>query len=141
MPYKNILVALELNQQEKSLLKRAVELAECYQAGLHIVHVEPDLSGVYVGSLNMDLRKLKMKLRLESGHEIMQLLREEQHQIASISLPSGDIRQAVRLAVQEKQADLLICGHQLEHHFLGHFFSNAVGFLDISDCDLLVVKL
>ncbi|WP_375058155.1 universal stress protein [Zobellella sp. DQSA1] len=141
MPYRNILVALELNHREKPLLKRAVELAECYQAGLHIVHVEPDVSGIYVGSLNMDLRQLKMKLRLESGHVIMQMLKDAQHQVASLSLPSGDVRQAVRLAVKEKNADLLICGHQLEHHFLGHLFSHTVGFLDISNCDLLVVKL
>ncbi|NHI00636.1 MULTISPECIES: universal stress protein [Oceanimonas] len=141
MPYRNILVALELNHREKPLLKRAADLAESYQAALHLVHVEPDLSGVYVGSLSMDLRQLKMKLRLESGHELMRLLRTQQHHVASVSLPSGDVRQAVRLAVRETGADLLICGHRPDHRFWGHLFSNSVSFLDISDCDLLVVKL
>lgn len=141
MPYRNILVALELNHREKPLLKRAADLAESNQADLHLVHVEPDLSGVYVGSLNMDLRQLKMKLRLESGHELMRLLQDAQQQVSSVSLPSGDIRQAVRLAVKKTGADLLICGHRPHHRFWGHLFSNSVGFLDISDCDLLVVKL
>lgn len=140
MPYRNILVALELNQREQALIRRAVELAECHGAALHLVHVEPDLSGVYVGSLSMNLAQLRVKLRLESGQEIVQLLKEQQHDIASLSLPSGDIRQAVRLAVREKQADLLICGHRPGHHFFSHLFSHTVDFLDIDGCDLLVVK-
>lgn len=141
MPYRNILVALELNHREKPLLKRAVELAECHQAALHIIHVEPDLSGVYMGSLSLDLRQLKSKLRLESGHEIMQMLKEEQRNASSVSLPHGDVRQAVQQAVEEKHADLLICGRQLERPFLGHLFAHSTGFLDINGCDLLVIKL
>lgn len=141
MPYRNILVALELNHREKPLLKRAVELAECHQARLHIIHVLPELGGVYTGSFNMDLRQLKNKLRLENGHEIVQMLKSEQHNASTISLPNGDIHQAVQQAVKEHQADLLICGRQLERPFLGHFFSNSTGFLDIDGCDLLVIKL
>ncbi|WP_417614889.1 universal stress protein [Oceanisphaera sp.] len=141
MPYRNILVALELTHREKPLLKRAVELAECHQARLHIIHVTPELGGVYTGSLNMDLRQLKNKLRLENGYEIMQMLKSERHDASTISLPDGDIHQAVQQAVKEHQADLLICGRQLERPFLGHFFSNSSGFLDINGCDLLVIKL
>ncbi|MFD1009124.1 MULTISPECIES: universal stress protein [Oceanisphaera] len=141
MPYRNILVALELNHREKPLLKRAVELAECYQAKLHIIHVSPELGGVYSGSLNMDLRQLKNKLRLESGYEIVQMLKREQHSASTISLPHGDIHQAVQYAVKEHQADLLICGRQLERHFFSHLFSNSSGFLDINGCDLLMITL
>ncbi|OYD23045.1 universal stress protein [Oceanimonas baumannii] len=141
MPYRHILVALNLNPREKPLLKRAAELAECHGAAVHLVHVQPDLSGVYVGSLNMDLRKLQMKLRLESGHELMRLLQDAQKQVDSISLPSGDLHQAVSMAVKQTGADLLICGHRPHHRFWGHLFANSVGFVDISDCDVLVVKL
>lgn len=141
MPYRNILLALELNDREKPLLKRAVELAESHQAKLHIIHVSPELGSVYTGSLNLDLRQLKTKLRQENGYEIMQLLKQEAFNAASISLPDGDIRQAVQQAVKEQAADLLICGRQQERSFFGHLFSNSSGFLDIDGCDLLVVKL
>lgn len=141
MPYHNILVALELNAREKPLLRRAVELAESHQARLHIIHVSPELGGVYTGSLNLNLRQLKTKLRLENGYEIMQMLKKEAFSASSISLPDGDIRQAVQHAVREQQADLLICGRQQERSFFGHLFSNSSGFLDIDGCDLLVVKL
>ncbi|WP_116472950.1 universal stress protein [Zobellella maritima] len=141
MPYRNILLALELSEREKPLLKRAVELAEHCQARLHLVHVDPEMSGIFVGSLNMDLRQLKMKLKLESGREIMNMLRVEQRRVESISLPTGDIQRAIRLAAREKDADLLICGHHAGHSFLGHLFSNAARFIDIGGCDVLVVKL
>ncbi|WP_346352046.1 universal stress protein [Oceanimonas sp. AH20CE76] len=141
MSYRHILVALELHPRETPLLQRATELAEYYGADLHLVHVQPDLSGVYVGGLNMSLPQLKMKLRLESGHELMRLLQEAQNQVTSVSLPTGDLHQAVRMAVKETKAGLLICGHRPHHRFWGHLFSNSVGFMDISNCDLLVVKL
>ena len=69
------------------------------------------------------------------------MLKQEAFNAASISLPDGDIRQAVQQAVKEQQADLLICGRQQERSFFGHLFSNSSGFLDIDGCDLLVVKL
>ena len=141
MPYRNILLALELNSREKPLLKRAVELAESHQAKLHIIHVSPELGSVYTGSLSLDLRQLKNKLRLENGNEIMQMLKKEAYSASSISLPDGDIRQAVQHAVREQAADLLICGRQQERPFFGHLFSNSSGFLDIDGCDLLVIKL
>lgn len=141
MPYHNIMLALELNAHEKPLLKRAVELAECHQAKLHIIHVSPELGSVYTGSLSLDLRQLKTKLRLENGHEIMEMLKKEAFSASSISLPNGDIRQAVQQAVRKQEADLLICGRQQERPFFGHLFSNSSGFLDIDGCDLLVIKL
>lgn len=141
MPYRNILLALELNDREKPLLKRAVELAESHQAKLHIIHVAPELGSFYTGSLNLDLRQLKTKLRLENGHDIMKMLQSEAYKASSISLPNGDIRQVVQLAVKDQQADLLICGRQQERSFFGHLFSNSSGFLDINGCDLLVIKL
>lgn len=141
MPYRNIMLALELNAREKPLLKRAVELAECHQAKLHIIHVSPELGSVYSGSLNLDLRQLKTKLRLENGYEILQMLKQEAFNASSISLPDGDIRQAVQNAVKAQAADLLICGRQQERPFFGHLFSHSSGFLDIDGCDLLVIKL
>lgn len=140
MPYHNILLALELNAREKPLLKRAVELADTHNAKLHIIHVAPELGSVYSGSLSLDLRQLKAKLRLENGQEIMEMLKNAAHSASSISLPGGDIRQAVQQAVKEQNIDLLICGRQQSRPFFGHLFSNSSGFLDIDGCDLLVIK-
>ncbi|ART79432.1 universal stress protein [Oceanisphaera avium] len=141
MPYHNILLALELNHYEKPLLKRALDLAEFHNAKLHIIHVAPELGSVYTGSLNLDLRQLKAKLRIENGAQIMQMLKDEAYNANSISLPGGDIQQAVRHTVQALNIDLLICGRQQSRPFFGHLFSNSSGFLDIDGCDILVIKL
>ena len=49
MLYKNILVALDLKDNNKKLLDRALSLSHATQAKLYVVHVGVDVSELYSG--------------------------------------------------------------------------------------------
>ena len=56
--HKNILVAIDLSEEAQVVLRRAMELAEFYSAGLHVIHVMlpfQNLNRMVMNSLATDL--------------------------------------------------------------------------------------
>ena len=54
MPYKNILVAVDLGATTETIIRRAAALARQDDAELHVLHVIEPLAITYGGDIPMD---------------------------------------------------------------------------------------
>jgi nucleotide-binding universal stress UspA family protein len=125
---KNILVALDFDEQEKLLLDKAFELAKPFDAKLWLLHIaapEPDFVGYEVGPQYIrdtranDLRK---------EHKYLQQYAKELHEkgiIAEGLLIQGATIEMILEESKKLNIDLIIAGHH-EHGFIYKAFVGSV---------------
>ena len=59
MPYKNILVAVDLGATTETIIRRAAALARQDDAELHVLHVIEPLAITYGGDIPMDFSAIQ----------------------------------------------------------------------------------
>jgi universal stress protein A len=133
LPYKNVLVAVDLNENYQPLLNEAKRLATLLQAKLHCVNVVPSLiSSVpyaydFQKSMESEANKLLAIIQSESQIETFVLHGNPQHEICALA--------------KQLDIDLIICGSHGKHGLGLILGSTANGILHLAHCDVLTLRL
>lgn len=142
---KNILVSIDFNNHEKSLIDKAIEMAKAFDSKIWLLHVaapEPEFIGFGVGPQYIrDSRadELRKEHRLISDYT--DLIRLENQECEGLLINGATIEMILEEA-QKLAIDLIIIGHH-DHNFLykAFFGSVASGVIKKSNIPVLVVPL
>ncbi len=137
--YKNILIAVDLTEESRQVLAKAVDIA--HDAQLSLVFISEPLTYLYGGGFAVDLSNVQTELQnqatkqLESLGTSKRIPAKRQHVL--IGKPASEIR---RLA-EDIKADLIVLGSHSRHGLGLILGSTANGVLHGSPCDVLTVRI
>ncbi|MDD1605656.1 MAG: universal stress protein [Methylococcaceae bacterium] len=141
--YKHILLAVDFFEQCETVINRAKELADRYQAKLSIIHVVDSLPITDAGygadiPFNLDLTAELMEGARKRLAELAQKLAVTTDcQWLEMGSPKTEI---IRVA-QENGVDLIVVGSHGRHGLALLLGSTANGVLHYAPCDVLAVRL
>ena len=141
MPYKNILVAVDLGATTETIIRRAAALARQDDAELHVLHVIEPLAVTYGGDIPMDLSAIQ--------DEILEQAREQLDQLCGTLAVATDHRHLVtgrpesEIPAQAKAlgSDLIVLGSHARWGLALLLGSTTDGVMHGADCDVLAVKV
>ena len=139
MKYKHILVALELTDESKMLIDKAVSMAELMEAKVSFVHIDGTHGEIYPEL--MDLKKEPNQLPLNDHFKaVLKNFGEyTDYPIEQILVGTGDLGDKLESTINEKGFDLLVCGHH--HDFWSRIVSYSKHLINKSPIDILVVPI
>lgn len=141
--YKNILVAVDLSSEAKTVLAKAEDLAQRYGgASLTLVHVvEPmvlDNSYESLPVISVDVEKALY----ERAQQFLKELAESQGLAANPRrVEIGSVKNEILRAAEEIKADLLVIGTHGRHGISMLLGSTANAVLHGTQCDVLAVRV
>lgn len=142
MPYKHILIAVDLTEECHPVVVRALELATSSAAKASLVHIIEPMAMAFGGDVPMDLSLLQQQQfdqareRLQSfAGRYPQLVSEQRH------LVYGQPRQEIHRLATELGCDLVVVGSHGRHGLALLLGSTANDVLHGAPCDVLAVRL
>lgn len=142
MPYKHILIAVDLTEECHPVVVRALELATSSAAKASLVHIIEPMAMAFGGDVPMDLSLLQQQQfdqareRLQSfAGRYPQLVSEQRH------LVYGQPRQEIHRLATELDCDLVVVGSHGRHGLALLLGSTANDVLHGAPCDVLAVRL
>ena len=141
MPYKHILVAVDLTEECDPVIKRAVAIAGD-TVKLSLVHIVEPMAMAFGGDVPMDLSQLQQqqfdqaKERLDRLIDIYPQLTKE-----NCKLAYGQPRQEIHSFAKEHHCDLIVVGSHGRHGLALLLGSTANDVLHGAPCDVLAVSL
>lgn len=141
--YKHILLAVDFFEQCETVINRATDLANRYQAKLSVIHVVDSLPITDAGygadiPFNLDLTaELMASAKKRLAELANKLAITEDHQWLEMGSPKTEI---IRIAT-ENQVDLIVIGSHGRHGLALLLGSTANGVLHYAPCDVLAVRL
>lgn len=139
--YRKILAAIDLTEESSQVLERAQDIAELYNAELHMVHIIEPLGYAYGGDIPMDLTEVQKQLEdhaksyLENAGSKYKTPTTQQHVV--IGRPETEIH---RLA-EDDAYDLIVVGSHGRHGIQLLLGSTANAVLHGAKCDVLAVRI
>ena len=146
MPYKHVLVAIDLTDECESVIHRASMLAKDSGAKLSIVHIVEPMAMAFGGDVPMDLSQLQQqqfdqaKEKLKKVQDSLKLrfplLNEgESH------LVYGQPRQEIHQLAKNKGCDVIVVGSHGRHGLALLLGSTTNDVVHGAPCDVLAVRL
>jgi universal stress protein A len=140
MTYNHILVAVDLTNASEIVINKAVSLAKETNARLSFIYVDVDYVSIS-GPLNSSGIAMP-----DDGKEIQRLQKELHalvdgldHPVENTLVVMGDVEEKLSAAVNQFNADLLICGHN--HDFWSRLLSSVRTLANTVSTDLLIVYI
>lgn len=137
--YKNLLVALDLTEESKEILDKAVAVAD--GGIINLVHVIEPLAYAYGGDIPMDLSEVQGQLQQQATEQLAKLGKNAgisaDNQFVVIGQPTSEIH---RLA-EEKNTDLIVVGSHGRQGLALLLGSTANGVLHGVKRDVLAVRV
>ncbi|GAA5193667.1 universal stress protein [Ferrimonas gelatinilytica] len=143
--YKEILVAVDVEESSKAVLNRAIQLAKAFEAELSVVHVgnelidpsepHPKFQPIYW----YDYHGLISDMGEETSANFDALLSDVDHPFKERLVKFGAISDEVAQLVEDKGYDLVVVGHH--HSFWHRLSSDAARLMHKCACDVLIVPL
>ena len=142
---KNILVSIDFNNHERSLIDKAIEIAKAFDSKIWLLHVaapEPEFIGFGVGPQYIrDSRADELRTEHRLLSDYTDLIRLENQECEGLLINGATIEMILEEA-QKLAIDLIIIGHH-DHNFLykAFFGSVATGVIKKSNIPVLIVPL
>ena len=133
--YNNILCALDLSDASKKILERAVQVAKNNDAKLYLFHNNIRLSDIYSGVMNVDFSKTE-EIGFQIAKEHLEHLNDGLYPNSEIIIESGNFINNLAKAVENKNIDLVIVGHNQD--FWSKVSSSSKKVVDKIKVDILV---
>jgi len=142
MKYKHILVALDLAEESAPsdlVISKAVSLAKNLDAKLSFIHVDTS----HLDNDLLDYDNAETRLVNEKYQDLLTkletLCKPVQYPISNMLVIGGEVEEKLIDEVKKLDVDLLVSGHH--HGFWNHWWSSAHKLLDITDVDLLLIRI
>jgi universal stress protein A len=141
--YRHILLAVDFSEHGGRAVERALDLAQCYQADLSIIHVVeylPIMDSSLGPTVPFDVDLTEQMV--EAGRKRLGELGDrlgvpENRRWVEMGSPKTEI---IRIA-REQDADLIILGSHGRHGIGLLLGSTASGVIHHAECDVLAVRL
>lgn len=137
-----ILVAIDLSEEARAVMQRAIELAQFYDADIHLIHViEPvALNSPYEISPSLpDNMQTVMEERAKNF--IDNLLKEYDRQNSPRTVCIGSIKQHIIEYAKDNDIKLIVVGTHGRHGIGLLLGSTATSVLHGTPCDVYAVKI
>lgn len=139
MAYKHILVAVDLSEESKLLVEKAVSLAGSYQAKISLIHVDNNYSDLYTGLINITVGNMQKQVSEETHRRLTELSQNANYTVSETLSASGDLAQVLIDTIKKYGVDLVICGHHQD--FWSKLMSSARQLINTVHIDMLIVPL
>ena len=133
-PYQTVACALDLSERSLDTVRWAYRFASQQKAGLHVVHAI-DLNEESTNRGVLEVRRYLCK----SASEKWQKLETELGFTSPLRIAYGSVGAAVRKAVHDLQADILIIGRGHVQEPLGRLRTNSYAIIRESACPVISV--
>jgi universal stress protein A len=140
MPYKKVLVAVDLGETSAQVVAKAAAMAKSQGADIHVAHVVEPLSITYGGDIPMDFSSIQDEIYQQATEQLGRLCTqagisgEQQHIV--VGRPESEIpEQAKTLG-----ADLIVVGSHARWGLALLLGSTADSILHGADCDVLAIR-
>ena len=139
--YKKILVAVDLSPHSEATLHHATNIAQNYQASLHVAHVLEHASAVYGSDFSIPLETDLQTIIHTSAQTAMTALAEKYSLSKNVlHIESGPIKVAITRLAKKINADLIIVGSHSHTGLDLLLGSRANAILHLAHCDVWVIK-
>lgn len=137
--YQHILAALDLAEDNHTVLDKAIALAKTHSAKLSVIHVDVNLREIYTDMIDIDIGVLQDHALQETRDKMEQVLGGLGFPLEKKLVICGDLCEQINEAIDRYGIDLLICGHH--QNFWSLLVSSARQLMNSVDCDMLVVPI
>ncbi len=142
LSYKKILVATDLSEASKKVLKRAAQIAAESKAEIYAVHVIEFSPFAYAGEFSATLDpNLEQTLVTSAQGTLSELCAEFKIPPDHQFVERGSVKLAVHESAQEIKADLVVVGSHSHHGLEILLGSRANAILHSAKCDVYVVRM
>lgn len=141
MPYKNILLAADLTEENLQVAEKAVRLCKTYNAKLTILHVIESLNYAYGGDVPIDITDIQQQLQSAAKEKMDALSTQLDCEIKDTILTQGGIESELHRVAKEQDIDLIVVGSHGRHGLALLLGSTANGVLHGAPCDVLAVRV
>jgi len=139
MSYQHILVAIDLSEDSKLLVERAVSLAKPLEASVSFVHIDVNYAELYTGLIDINLAETQHQAIEASQKQLQNLADHADFPIKHTLVGSGDLNNELCDTIKEFNIDLVVCGHHQD--FWSKLLSSTRQLINCSPVDMLVVPL
>lgn len=139
MSYKHILVAVDLSEDSKRLVDKAVVLAKPLGAKVSFIHIDINYAELYTGLIDINMAETQHNAMEASRVQLQSFAEHAQHPIAHTLVGSGDLSHELCDTINEFNVDLVVCGHHQD--FWSKLLSSTRQLINASPVDMLVVPL
>ncbi|AMF93104.1 universal stress protein [Vibrio fluvialis] len=139
MKYQHILVALELSDDSKPLIDKAVSFAEVTGADVSFIHIDGTIGEIYKELIDIQADPNQKPLNDRSNKMLKSLQQYSDFPIKHFYVGTGDLSDKLGMIIADNGFDLLICGHH--HDFVSKLVSYSRHLINKSPIDILVVPI
>jgi universal stress protein A len=139
MCYKHILVAVDLSEDSKVLVERAVALATPLQAKVSLIHIDINYAELYTGLIDINLAETQNRATEEAHSALQKMVDDANFPITRALVSSGDLGDELSEATANMEVDLVVCGHH--HDFWSKFLSSSSQLINSAPVDVLVIPI
>lgn len=139
MSYKHILVAVDLTDESRILIEKAVALAKPLRAEVSFIHIDVNYAEIYTGLIDINLAETQSHAMEESLNQLKELAEHADFPIKHTLVGSGDLGYELKDTIKKRDVDLVICGHHQD--FWSVILSSTKQLLNSVPVDMLVVPL
>ncbi|OIQ24998.1 universal stress protein UspA [uncultured Vibrio sp.] len=139
MSYQHILVAVDLSEDSKLLVDKAVALAKPLNANLSFIHIDVNYAELYTGLIDINLAETQHQAMEASQKQLQDFADHAQYPIKHSLVGSGDLSNELCDSIVEHNIDLVVCGHHQD--FWSKLLSSTRQLINSSPVDMLVVPL
>lgn len=139
MSYQHILVAVDLSEDSKLLVDKAVALAKPLNANLSFIHIDVNYAELYTGLIDINLAETQHQAMEASQKQLQEFADHAQYPIKHSLVGSGDLSNELCDSIVEHNIDLVVCGHHQD--FWSKLLSSTRQLINSSPVDMLVVPL
>ncbi len=139
MSYQHILVAVDLSEDSKFLVDKAVALAKALSADVSFIHIDVNYAELYTGLIDINLAETQHQAIEASQRQLQNFADHANYPIKHTLVGSGDFGHELCDSIMEFNVDLVVCGHHQD--FWSKLLSSTRQLINCSPVDLLVVPL
>ncbi|MFA0085474.1 universal stress protein [Vibrio sp. 10N.261.51.F12] len=139
MSYKHILVALDLSEESKLLIDKAVSLAKPLDAQVSFIHIDVNYAELYTGLIDLNMAETQHQAMEASMSQLKAFAAYANYPIKHSLVGSGDLSNELRDTIGEFSVDLVVCGHHQD--FWSKILSSTRQLINTTPVDLLVVPI
>ena len=141
MPYRNILVAVDLGATTETVIQRAVSLVGQNNAQLHVLHVIEPLAITYGGDIPMDFSAIQEEIRGQAKEQLDKLCSTFSIPESNRYLVMGRPESEIPTQAKDVACDLIVVGSHARWGLALLLGSTTDGVMHGAECDVLAVKV
>ncbi len=139
--YRHLLLGLDLSNESRQVVARAVAMRDAFGCELSVVHVIEPLSFAYGGDIPMDFSGIQEEIHKQARAHLAQICDPLNIPDANRHLVVGRAETEIHHVAEEIGADLIVVGSHGRHGLSLLMGSTANGVLHGARCDVLAVRV